>query len=230
MAAATALMWAAAAFVAALGCSVAAAPAPAAPTKWVQDVFGIADWVAPNPDGRDQFPGKFDGEAERRYAEYAAANFTVMLGSLSDAQYPGGPTPGNSSQTLEEQVVLAEKHGLRIIPSVAVSGGTIASGNATLIDVSDRVASSTAFWGFDFFDEPNTKLFPALARLSKQVGKKYPGKLRFINLLPNYAAAATQLFAKNYTDYVARFVTEMSADGAGPDIICMVRHPSALLH
>ena len=223
-------MWAAAAFVAALGCSVAAAPGPAAPTKWVQDVFGIADWVAPNPDGRDQFPGKFDGEAERRYAEYAAANFTVMLGSLSDAQYPGGPTPGNSSQTLEEQVVLAEKHGLRIIPSVAVSGGTIASGNATLIDVSDRVASSTAFWGFDFFDEPNTKLFPALAGLSKQVGEKYPGKLRFINLLPNYAAAATQLFAKNYTDYVARFVTEMSADGAGPDIICMVRHPSALLH
>ena len=71
--------------------------------------------------------------------------------------------------------------------------------------------------------EPNTKLFPALAGLAKQVGEKYPGKLRFINLLPNYAQAATQLFAKNYTDYVDRFVTEMTADGAGPDIICMVR-------
>jgi hypothetical protein len=119
--------------------------------KWVQDVFGISDWVAPDPDGRDKFPGAFDAEAERRYAEYADANFTVMLGSLSDAQYPGGPTPGNWSQILEEQVVLAEKHGLRIIPSVATHG-TIASGNATLIDVSDRVASSEAFWGFDFFD------------------------------------------------------------------------------
>jgi hypothetical protein len=127
------------------------ASAAAPQQKWVQDVFGISDWVAPNPDGRDQFPGAFDAEAERRYAEYAAANFTVMLGSLCDAQYPGGPTPGNWSQTLEEQVVLAEKHGLRIIPSVATHG-TIASGNATLIDVSERVASSKAFWGFDFFD------------------------------------------------------------------------------
>jgi hypothetical protein len=122
--------------------------------------------------------------------------------------------------------VLAEKYGLKIIPSLPVSPGiSITSGNATLVDVSDRVASSKAFWGFDFYDEPTTKLFPALAKLAKQVGERYPGKLRFINLLPNYAASGTQLFAKNYTDYVDRFVTEMNADGAGPDIICMVRSP-----
>jgi hypothetical protein len=47
--------------------------------------------------------------------------------------------------------VLAEKHGLRIIPNVATNG-MITSGNANMIDVSERVASSKAFWGFDFFD------------------------------------------------------------------------------
>ena len=224
-------MWAAAVAVvvaaAAARCSVAA---PAAPTtRWKQDVFAITNWVAPNPDGSDAFPGAFDTEADKRYAEYVAANFTAMLGSLTDVHPPAGVRRpwGNWSQTLEEQVVLAEKYGLKIIPSLPVSPGiSIASGNATLVDVSDRVASSKAFWGFDFYDEPTTKLFPALAKLAKQVGERYPGKLRFINLLPNYAASGTQLFAKNYTDYVDRFVTEMNADGAGPDIIiCMVRSP-----
>ena len=43
----------------------------AAAEKWVQDVFGISDWVAPQPDGRDAFPNAFDAEAEKRYAEYA---------------------------------------------------------------------------------------------------------------------------------------------------------------
>ena len=42
----------------------------AAAEKWVQDVFGISDWVAPQPDGRDTFPNAFDAEAEKRYAEY----------------------------------------------------------------------------------------------------------------------------------------------------------------
>jgi hypothetical protein len=50
----------------------------------VEAVFAITNWVAPNPDGSDAFPGAFDTEADKRYAEYVAANFTAMLGSLTD--------------------------------------------------------------------------------------------------------------------------------------------------
>ena len=91
--------------------------------------------------------------------------------------------------------------------------------------ISPQIANNPAFWGFDFYDEPNTNVFPALANLFRQVAALYPGKVRFINLLPNYADPATQLISKNYTTYVDGFVAAMAAGGGGPDILCMDHYP-----
>jgi hypothetical protein len=60
--------------------------------------------------------------------------------------------------------------------------------------------------------------FPELANLSAQVAALYPGSLRFINLLPNYAGAPVG--GSNYTNYVDAFVREVD-----PDVLCVDHYP-----
>ena len=186
-------------------------------SKWTQEVFGISDWVTPRVGTWMQNADWID----RRMKEFADANFTVMLGGMDD-----GAT-WNSSTLLQLQA--AEKYGIKIIPGVPVTGAINRTSGVSDIklqsDLDPKIIASPAFWGFDFYDEPNSNVFPALANLSRQVGAAFPAKVRFINLLPNYADPSTQLMAKNYTDYVRKFVTSMVAGRAGPDILCMDHYP-----
>lgn len=93
---------------------------------------------------------------------------------------------------------------------------------------------------------PNTRAFPALANLSQQVRARYPGALRFINLLPNFAGpqyyGPIGEFGPNcsyynfsfscYTNYVDQFVREMTA-ASGPegiDILSMDHCAHAIAH
>eukprot|EP01043_Picozoa_sp_COSAG02_P064560 COSAG02_NODE_9474_length_2205_cov_1.420228_3_plen_276_part_00 len=163
--------------------------------RWTQDVFGISNWVTPSIPASADWVDQLDA----RLAEYAAANFTVMLQSTG-----GNCTGTNWEACMMQQVALGEKHGLKMIPSVPTVG-TINRANGSMVSyrpVSSTITNSPSFWGFDFYDEPNTNVFPALANLSRQVGAALPGKVRFINLLPNYADPATQLLSKNYTTCV----------------------------
>ena len=114
-----------------------------------------------------------------------------------------------------KQIQLAEEFGLKVIPELGryqYQRDNVASLQWLETWVSShateaaRIFQSPAFWGFEIRDEPSATDFPALRNLTAQVGRHFRGALRFVNLLPNYASAAAQMKAANYTDYVDRFV------------------------
>ena len=175
----------------------------------------ISEWQAPFvAAGEDWYR-----DADMRYAEFAGANFTVMLGSLNansssciciaGTELCCGHTAG------AVQMRLCEKHELKCVlspPSIDPTGRVIER-------IDPAIPTSPAFWGFDIDDEPSVAAFPRLANISRQVADLYPGKLRFINLLPNYAAQG-QINATNYSEYVEAFVRDLN-----PDVICMDHYP-----
>ncbi|PWU15909.1 MAG: hypothetical protein C5B50_14465 [Verrucomicrobia bacterium] len=73
--------------------------------------------------------------------------------------------------------------------------------------------SSPAVVGYFINDEPGVAEFPALGKAVAAVRKYAPGKLAYINLLPDYATLGapdrSQLGTTNYTEYLERFVAEV---------------------
>ena len=182
--------------------------------RWKQDVFMISEWQAPFV-----HPGpEWELDAEVRYKEFAGANFTVMLGGLNANSTACSCIAGTETccgHTVEVvQMRLCEKYGLK-----CVTGPRINPGPPLVERIDPAATSSSAFWGFDLADEPAVSAFPRLANISRQVAALYPGRLRFINLLPNYASPAAYN-ATNYSAYVDAFVQELQ-----PDVISMDHYP-----
>ncbi len=73
---------------------------------------------------------------------------------------------------------------------------------------------SPAIKGYFIMDEPGAADFPALGKVVAAVKKYAPGKLAYINLLPDYATLGapdqSQLGTSNYTEYLERFVAEVN--------------------
>ena len=103
----------------------------------------------------------------QRYAEIAAANFTVIMGGF------GARTPA----ARDAQLAAADAHGL----------GVIAALQAGLVPEPFGPAAARALWGYQVKDEPTIADFPGLAKQLASIGAAQPGLLRFVNLLPNYA-------------------------------------------
>jgi hypothetical protein len=74
--------------------------------------------------------------------------------------------------------------------------------------------SSAAIKGYFIIDEPGVGDFPALGKAVAAVKRYAPGKLAYINLLPDYATLGapdrSQLGTSNYTEYLERFVAEVN--------------------
>eukprot|EP01043_Picozoa_sp_COSAG02_P032589 COSAG02_NODE_2183_length_9581_cov_22.013394_9_plen_241_part_00 len=181
-----------------------------AAARWKQDTFMISEWQAPFVHAGPEW----ELDAEVRYKEFAGANFTVMLGGLnangtSCTCIVGTETCcGHTPEVV--QMRLCEKYGLK-----CVLGPRINPGPPLVERIDPAATSSSAFWGFDLADEPAVSAFPRLANISRQVAALYPGRIRFINLLPNYASSAAYN-ATNYSAYIDAFVKELQ-----PDIISM---------
>ena len=71
--------------------------------------------------------------------------------------------------------------------------------------------TSHAHLGYLVYDEPSVQDFAALASWTAEVRRRRPGKLRFVNLLPNYCADAG-LGNVSYATYLSRFVAEVRPD------------------
>ena len=137
-----------------------------------------------------------DQQTDARFAELADANFTFLIGNF------GATTP----QAVSNQVRLCERHGLKTIVSMAGLPP-------------DRLPSDPACWGYVLADEPGPGAFPDLRKTVDALRQAQPGKLAFINLLPNYAPAWA-LGTTNYAEHVARFLREVR-----PDVLSMDYYP-----
>ena len=133
---------------------------------------------------------------DARYKEIADANFTFVLGVF-------GP---QKLKDIQKQLALCEKYGMKAIVRNDLTKP-------------EDLPDSPACWGYHLVDEPNTAGFPGLKIAVDTLRKSRPGKLAYINLLPNYASAG-QLGAPTYDDYVARFCREVN-----PDVLCMDYYP-----
>ena len=127
---------------------------------------------------------------EMRYKEIAEANFSVLLGGFG----------ATTRDEVTAQLKAAADAGLKAIPSACGNPG--AAINLT----------SPSLWGFQMKDEPQTQDFAELATWSEAIAQAAPQALRFINLLPNYADASTQLNASSYRAYASEFVKTVKPD------------------
>jgi hypothetical protein len=129
-----------------------------------------------------------DANAAAHYRDIADASFTVVIGGF------GGTTP----DTVSEQLELCERFGLRAVVSRA---GLSA----------DRLPESAACWGYMLRDEPPAGDFASLRAVVDEIRAARPGRLAYINILPNYANAQ-QLGTPTYDEHVRRFVDEVDVD------------------
>jgi hypothetical protein len=73
--------------------------------------------------------------------------------------------------------------------------------------------------GYMLRDEPPTGEFPKLARQIADLRQARPGRLGYVNMLPNYAIPK-QTGAPSYDEYAERFAAEMNVD-----VLCMDHYP-----
>ena len=154
--------------------------------RFIQDHFAVGFWVDPPA----------DANMERHYQDIAAANFTMVLGGF------GARTP----QTVQRQIALCEKYGLKAVVSRAGLPP-------------ESLPEGPVVWGYAIRDEPGAKDFPTLRKTLDGIRKARPGKLGYINLFPNYANER-QLGTKTYDEHVRRFCEEV-----GVDVLSMDHYP-----
>ncbi len=68
-----------------------------------------------------------------------------------------------------------------------------------------EVKDHPAVYGYHLRDEPRADWFEGLEKVASVVREQAPGKWAYINLFPNYADPS-QLAAKNYEEYLEKFV------------------------
>lgn len=138
-----------------------------------------------------------DANIEARYKEIADAHFSMVLSGF------GAPTV----ETIKQQLELCRKHDMK---AVVVWPADLPA---------DRLPDGPACWGYALRDEPAVADFPALREKTDAIRKARPGKLAYINLFPNYANAQ-QLGAKDYDEYVSKYLEQVI-----PDVLCMDYYP-----
>jgi hypothetical protein len=74
-----------------------------------------------------------------------------------------------------------------------------------LTELLAQTANHPAVLGYYLWDEPHSALFAGLAKVSATIQELAPGKIPFINLLPNYATP-DQLGASSYDDYLEKYI------------------------
>lgn len=168
---------------------------------FVQDRFVISFWVDP------VVPIETFVSA---YEMIALSNFTTIMGGF------GATVPNEVSAAIDA----AAANNLAIIPNICETGPTSPGPSGTCVGLQPPPhAPSGTLMGYQMVDEPQSSDFPALATWVDSVGQRDPGKLRFINLLPNYGFPGPNS-TPAYLQYVTDYVTTVQ-----PDILCFDHYP-----
>ena len=133
---------------------------------------------------------------DARYKEIADAGFTVVHGAF-------GP---QTEKDVEKQLALCRKYGL-----LAIIKSNLSS--------MDNLPDGPEVLGYHLVDEPQAGSIPDIKKAVDAFRRAHPGKLVYVNLLPNYASPA-QLGAKDYDEYVGRYARE-----TGLDVLSMDYYP-----
>jgi hypothetical protein len=146
-----------------------------------------------------------DGKEGQYYRDLKDAGFTVALGAFG----------ANTPETVYRQLEMCEKYDLKAL---------VWSRDA----MEGLYPDSPACWGYMIQDEPSITQFPEMRLRVDEIRAKRPGKLSFINLLPNYAGELgftkdemRAVGLRSYDEYVKRFVEQVN-----PDLICMDHYPT----
>lgn len=92
-----------------------------------------------------------------------------------------------------------------------------ASSAAEMAAAIDEYRHEPSFAGNMFADEPGANAYPALGEQVRQYAEAAPGKIAYINLLPNYAPLAA-CCTDSYEAYVEKFAEQIDTDYISVDI------------
>lgn len=190
--------WTAGLAVAALVSACSAGPRPVAPA-WKPDPIVVTFWCAPPLALLD----------DARLAEIAAAGFTTVGAPCSDDLEPA------ANQRLLDG---AARHGLRVwladhrIYNAALGRG----GPAQATAAAEEFRGASALDGYVVADEPTAEQFPTVAATVAALRAADPGRLAYVNLLPDYVPPPL-LRTTAYTEYLERFVTEVRPQALSVD-------------
>ena len=122
----------------------------------------------------------------------------------------------SNNENTEEEVTFVldscQKYGLKYLYASAEIEQLIKAynteKNSQLIDAAmtqiDKFATHPAYAGQLFIDEPSISYFDTLADFMQAYKTRYPGKLPYVNMFPQFAVAATG--ASRYEDYVDKWL------------------------
>ena len=169
-------------------------------TNAVYDVLGtnempVGMWITP--------PDKY--RSDEAFKNIADCGINMVNGFASNE---------NTDEEVSFVLDSCQKYGLKYLYASSEIEALIKSYNVQkdtqLIDTAmaqiDKFASHPAYAGQLFIDEPSISYFDTLADFMQVYKTRYPGKLPYVNMFPNYAAAATG--ASRYEDYVEKWLNK----------------------
>ena len=175
---------------------------PTPTTGWVQDRFVISFWVDPIVPA---------AQFAERYAEVAAANFTVVVDTYG----------ATTTADLKAMIATADAHGLAVIGRACKPDSKQPSFHwPECVEL-----QAPNLMGYFLVDEPAAGLdhgrkdFGSVLNWSSQVRAHSPGALAMSNLLGNYAPPS-YLNAPTYGDYISQYI-----EAVRPQLLCVDHYP-----
>lgn len=138
-----------------------------------------------------------DNLINSRYADVLNANFNVVMGGM------GADTPDKA----KKQRDACKKYGLMVLFSTY--GLPV-----------DQLCNCETTYGFLIRDHPGTGDFAEIRKRIDEFREKRPGKLPFVNLLPD-TAPPSDMGTDNYGSYVERFI-----EAVQPEVLCFDHYPT----
>jgi len=162
--------------------------------------FGITYWWGPPPSETNP----------ARYDEIKSAGFNLVSLPSPDVRDEFHPY---FDKALNTRILdLCAARGMKALVADQRMAEALGADGHAVDEILDGIVADykdhPALYGYYVVDEPTTERYPRLARIVARLREKDPAHVAYVNLFPIYAPAEF-LKAKDYQEYVERFVTEV---------------------